>query len=562
MIILFPFEYFFLKSKAIQLTPKLLSFESDSLETSKMICETDLIITDLNQYIDTSKVIITHFETMDLSVSVDSPTLEASLKRKNISKLLQTALLCSHIEDRLVPSQSQISSYFPIDEVSLETQWPKLRAWQRESIWLTQHQESKTHMTQLMCMGDIDRLLERCTHVLTQNGIDILKKEHVAKIIASEHKHGHALERVWGYAFKIDSRDNQSEDIPNDLIYIGAISVFAPLKAGEKMEKTKPLAFKTTSSLNASYKVIAFSQEPPIYVTSVAKALNLLNEDNRLLDQSKLMSFSNKTLEPVLERYAFFSRMDDDQKYRILSLYRKKNQKLMRAAEGDSRLNLIEDLQFDFSTNQTYQEEAFKMAFLESQNLEDRFYKLRAFILTMHLIELIAFNFTKLASPYLLLIMNVMISVIVGISLFIESVELKKATGSEDSLVVRKPLHKSTFKHILVYGVLIGLYCLINQKQFSVIPFLGLTIIGMAFMLQNQRAISLRQIAIKKTPLNAASGVLILIFLGIASWEMRANFDVNTLMKLIALSFTPMILHDLFKLTTAYIRKFSTVIKS
>lgn len=559
MIILFPFEYFFLKSKAIQLTPKLLSFKTDTLETAKLICDTDLIVKDLGQYIDASKAIITHFETVDLNVSVDSPAFENTLKRKNISKLLQTALLCSHKDDRLVPSQSQISSYFPLDEGALDLQWPKLRAWQRESIWLTQHQETKTHMTQLMCMGDVDRLLERCTHVLTQNGIDILKKEHVAKIIASEHKHGHALERVWGYAFKIDSKDNQSEEIPNDLIYIGAISVFAPLMASETLNA---LEYPQEPSLTHRYKVIAFSQESPIYVTSIVKALNLIKDDRRLLDQNMLMTYSNKTLEPVLERYGFFCRMDDDQKYRILTLYRKKNQKLLRATESDSALNRLETSLFEFSTDQAYHEKLYNRAFLESQNLENRFYKLGAFVFTMHLIELIAFNFTKTASPYMLLIMNLMISSILGISLFVEAVELNSISVSKEKTMNRKSKPKSTYKHILVYGILIGIYCLINQSQFTVVPFVGLTIVGMAFMLQNQKSISLRQIALKKTPLNAASGLLILLFLGLASWEMKSQFDANTLMKLLAFSFTPMILHDLIKLTKAYVHKFSAVIKS
>ncbi len=552
MVILMPFELYFIQNQAFRLYPKLISYKSDCLETAKSIYKSELIITDMSHLVDYSNSKITHLETLDLEISLSKSETEndnALLGRKNITKLLQTAFLCAHEDDRLIPHTAQLQSLFQIDKSTLSTQWPKLRSWENEGLWLTQHQETKTHMTQLMCMGDLDQLLERCTHVLTQNGIDILKKEHVAKIIASEHKHGHALERVWGYAFKIDSKTNVSDDIPSDFIYVGAISIFAPIKDTFKSEE---LSDDTTekNQLKKSYRVITFSQESPIYVNAVAKHLNLLNEANRVLDQSKLISCSNKTLLPVLHRYAFLTRFNGDQIHRILSLYKKSNTVLLKTACTKSPLNQLDDPFFDYFVDDIYEEQSFIRAFEESNALITRFDKLKSFILSVHLVELFTFTTLLTVSPYLLLLLNFTISTLLGLALFVECIDDSK----------KKKKKSSPLPQTILVSIFVGLYCLmISRSNYhpELLSFMGLIFVGMAFIFQYPVAISLRKIAFNRTALNATSGFLILFFMSIAFWKMKSNFEFNHLIQLIMYTLTPMILHDLVKLSKLYLDIFS-----
>lgn len=558
MVILMPFELYFIQNQAYKLYPKLISYKSDCLETAKSIHKSDLIITDMNHLVDYTKSKITHLETLDLEIELSENKDKKDsvlLGRKNITKLLQTALLCAHEDERLIPCTAQIQSFFPIDETALSAQWPKLRAWQNEGLWLTQHQETKTHMTQLMCMGDLDRLLERCTHVLTQNGIDILKKEHVAKIIASEHKHGHALERVWGYAFKIDSKDNVADDIPSDLIYIGAVSIFAPIKGIPKRVETTPSYVERFQQDN-SYKAITFSQESPIYVNAIAKHLNLLNEESRVLDQSKLISFSNKTLAPVLHRYTFITRFNGDQVQRILSLYRKKNAVILKTACANSPLKQLDHTLFDYFVDGTYEEKSFSKAFEESNTLVVRFNKLKAFILSVHLVELVAFTTLLTISPYLLLLLNIITSSLLGLALFVENIDTFKPFKIKSKANLNP--------RIILTSLFVGLYCLmVSHSNFHPEPliFMGLVFVAMAFIFQYPKAISLRKIAFNHTALNATSGFLILIFMVGAFWKMRSHFEFTLLTQLVMYAMTPMILHDLIKLSRSYFHKFSKQLK-
>ncbi|GAU76859.1 hypothetical protein [Fusibacter sp. 3D3] len=566
MVILMPFELYFIQNQALKLYPKLISYKTDCLETAKSIYKSNLIITDLNHLMDSKNSKITHFETLDLEIALSENKAEndkSIQSRKNITKLLQTALLCDHEDERLIPVKAQLQSYFPIDMTVLSAQWPKMRAWETESLWITQHQEIKTNMTQLMCMGDIDRLLSRCTHVLTQNGIDILKKEHVAKIIASEHKHGHALERVWGYAFKIDSADNRSNDIPSDFIYIGAISVFAPLVETpiavtpniQNEPLTKAPSEKAPSEI--FFKVITFSQESPVYVNAVAKSLNLLDETCRILDQNKLMTFSNKTLFPILHRYAFLTRFNEDQIHRILSLYRKGNAVILKTACTEHALKSLDHALFDYFVDQIYEKKAFSNAFEESKTLVARFDKLKAFVLSVHLVELIALTTLLTTSPLGVLILNLMSTSLLGLALFVENMDSSKS--------FQRVLKASLIRKIIPVSLCVGLYCLmISHSHYHSTPliFMGLLFVGLAFIFQYPSALSLRKIAFTHTALNATSGILILIFMIGASWKMRSNFELVLLTQLVMYAMTPMILHDLIKLSRLYLSQLSKRLKA
>ncbi|MBF4693227.1 hypothetical protein ISU02_08855 [Fusibacter sp. Q10-2] len=559
MVVLMPVELYFVQNQAFKLYPKLISYKSDSLETSKSIHKSNLIVTDMNHLVDYSNSRIAHLETFDLEIALSEHSAvndKTLLGRKNMTKLLQTALLCAHEDERLVPSKIQLQSLFPIDEIALSAQWPKIRAWQNEGLWLTQHQEIKTHMTQLMCMGDLDQLLERCTHVLTQNGIDILKKEHVAKIIASEHKHGHALERVWGYAFKIDSRDNVIDDIPSDLIYIGAISIFAPIKTTPKIAEKSANYFEKIHC-DKPYKVITFSQESPIYVNAIAKHLNLLNEESRVFDQSKLITFSNKTLAPVLHRYTFMTRFNEDQVHRIVSLYRKNTAVILKTACEKSPLKQLDDTLFDYFVDKTYEEKSFSEVFEESKTLVIRFDKLKSFIISLHLVELITLRMLFTVSPYLLLLLNLSLSGLLGLALFVETVDTSKPVKSKSISYFNS--------NILHIGIWVGLYCLmISYSNYHPEPlfFMGLVFVGMAFIFQYPVSISLRKIAFHQTALNTTSGILILIFMIGAFWSMRFDFEFTLLTQLVMYAMTPMILHDLIKLSRSYLNKISKRLKS
>lgn len=514
VVIFLPFELAFVKWICLKIYPAVISFTADRLEIAKDLHHTDRILINLDDLYAKKSGRLQDIITLDHHHKLIDETLDSAqpLYDKNSFKLLQVAALCRGESEKNLPKILELLEMTPED---LNLKWPLIRKWQIEDICFSKHKEVKTHMTQILCAGSTEAVLERCTHVLTQNGIDILKKEHVAKIITDERRHN---SRFWAYAFKVGSDDS---DDPADLIYIGSLGIEHHL-------------IDMDISLFDNHSCILFSSEPPTYAQKLA---GQFFKEPRLLDRKKFRSMTNKELYSILDRYVLFTRMDSSDRDRLFSLYRKKNLQMLHTFKGGDAIPE------DFHMREPIQWSTLNQNISDSSLLEIRFSKATRYVISMHLIEALILPLLISAPAWSVALINLATSLLLGGSLFWELPDNRQRL--------------SKFSTVLIGG-LIACYLWIVSRSVSPNEFLLLMIFGLlsvSMMIQNPLALSLRQISFKRTPLYGSVGFIIVLSLIFYMPLMHLPYNFERIIRLFTLGIVPMLLHDMYKLTRLYIGK-------
>lgn len=191
----------------------------------------------------------------------------------------------------------------------------------------TVHKENDNSYIQYT-KGAPDELLQKCTKILTTEGIVDLTEAHKHSIIdANREMAGRAL-RVLGAAMKkTDSlpQDTSAEALEKDLVFVGLAGMIDPVRPEVKaaIEKCR----------DAGIKTIMITGDHRDTAVAIAKELQIITDEKQAITGADLSNLTDEEFEEAIKNYAVYARVQPEHKVRIVNTWKKHNK--ITAMTGD-----------------------------------------------------------------------------------------------------------------------------------------------------------------------------------------------------------------------------------
>lgn len=254
---------------------------------------------------------------------------------------LRAAVACNNAE--LTLENNQLSAVGDPTEIALLIAAAKVGFWRDElTSTFTRVRElpfnSERKRMTVLCReadqlfafvkGAPEILLERCTHLLTHDGIkemtsnDRARMQQSCQLMASE-----AL-RLLAFAerrLEFSSSKIADEDIENNLVFLGLVGLQDPPHADVKDSVSR--------CKQAGIKPVMITGDHPNTAKAIAEELGILNAGDRLITGVELDKMSDDEFLKCVTEIAVYARVSAEHKLKIIRAW-KKNQKIV-AMTGD-----------------------------------------------------------------------------------------------------------------------------------------------------------------------------------------------------------------------------------
>ncbi|HGF1595705.1 TPA: cation-translocating P-type ATPase [Legionella pneumophila] len=254
---------------------------------------------------------------------------------------LRAAVACNNAE--LALENNQLSAVGDPTEIALLIAAAKVGFWRDElTSTFTRVRElpfnSERKRMTVLCReadqlfafvkGAPEILLERCTHLLTHDGIkemtsnDRARMQQSCQLMASE-----AL-RLLAFAerrLEFSSSKIADEDIENNLVFLGLVGLQDPPHADVKDSVSR--------CKQAGIKPVMITGDHPNTAKAIAEELGILNAGDRLITGVELDKMSDDEFLKCVTEIAVYARVSAEHKLKIIRAW-KKNQKIV-AMTGD-----------------------------------------------------------------------------------------------------------------------------------------------------------------------------------------------------------------------------------
>lgn len=254
---------------------------------------------------------------------------------------LRAAVACNNAE--LTLENNQLSAVGDPTEIALLIAAAKVGFWRDElTSTFTRVRElpfnSERKRMTVLCReadqlfafvkGAPEILLERCTHLLTHDGIkemtsnDRARMQQSCQLMASE-----AL-RLLAFAerrLEFSSSKIADEDIENNLVFLGLVGLQDPPHADVKDSVSR--------CKQAGIKPVMITGDHPNTAKAIAEQLGILNAGDRLITGVELDKMSDDEFLKCVTEIAVYARVSAEHKLKIIRAW-KKNQKIV-AMTGD-----------------------------------------------------------------------------------------------------------------------------------------------------------------------------------------------------------------------------------
>ncbi|HAU1249882.1 TPA: cation-translocating P-type ATPase [Legionella pneumophila] len=176
--------------------------------------------------------------------------------------------------------------------------------------------------------GAPELILERCTHVLTKDGIkkftlsDRARMQQSCEVMASE-----AL-RLLAFAtrqLESSSLDDSDVDIENNLVLLGLIGLQDPPHAEAKASVNR--------CKMAGIKPVMITGDHPDTARAIAQELGILNSDDRLVTGKELDALSDEEFTQCVKQISVYARVTAEHKLKIVRAWKK--HQMIVAMTGD-----------------------------------------------------------------------------------------------------------------------------------------------------------------------------------------------------------------------------------
>lgn len=176
--------------------------------------------------------------------------------------------------------------------------------------------------------GAPDVLLDKCTHILTGEGIVPLNDSHREEILNANKNMASKALRVLAAALRnYDDMpaDTSPEGLEKDLTFVGLTGMIDPVRPEVKdaIEQCR----------HAGIKPIMITGDHRDTAVAIAKELGIITDDSQAITGSELSKISDTDFEERVTQFAVYARVQPEHKVRIVNAWKKKEK--ITAMTGD-----------------------------------------------------------------------------------------------------------------------------------------------------------------------------------------------------------------------------------
>ncbi|MCY6484269.1 HAD-IC family P-type ATPase [Clostridium aestuarii] len=304
---------------------KKLGVELKGISSIQMLSKTDVIFVDKIGTLTENQMYVRKIYSCEKIMEVDSK--EIHIDEDNIDRILNIGILCSDakrntdgeiikgdlIEKALVMYGIKKSIYKKeLDKIYKRTFQIPYDTDKRIKTSLNKIDDNYRANVR----GAVDKLLERCTHIM-KNGVEIeLTVEDTNQIKDAHLNMSNECLLVEGYAYRnFHYQPTVNENIESNLVFVGLIGFENPIKENmsEYLNYCRSLAIKPVIMTNDN-KVTALA---------FGKKYGILNRNDMVLSEVEMEHMTDDEVEKFIERIGIYCKISAENKWRIAYGFKK-----------------------------------------------------------------------------------------------------------------------------------------------------------------------------------------------------------------------------------------------
>lgn len=179
----------------------------------------------------------------------------------------------------------------------------------------------------LFTKGAIDVLVDRLTHIYSEQGISPINSKDLNSIIETAETFSKEGLRVLAFAYKVidELRELRSED-EADYIFLGLIGMIDPPR--ETSKEAVEICHK------AGIKPIMITGDHRVTATTIAEEIGIFHEGDLCIEGIELDNMTDEMLEAQLENITVYARVAPVHKIRIVEAFQKQGKVVAMTGDG------------------------------------------------------------------------------------------------------------------------------------------------------------------------------------------------------------------------------------
>lgn len=174
--------------------------------------------------------------------------------------------------------------------------------------------------------GAPDGLMNICTHIWTQEGVQPLTPERRTTVVAENDRLASAGLRVLGVAYRtVEQLEGNIENLEHDMVFVGMIGMIDPPR--EEVKQAVAVCRR------AGIRPVMITGDHPLTAKAIAIDLNITTPESAVYTGIQLSEMDEEQLENIVEQVSVFARVSPEDKLRIVRALQKRGH--IAAMTGD-----------------------------------------------------------------------------------------------------------------------------------------------------------------------------------------------------------------------------------
>lgn len=223
---------------------------------------------------------------------------------------------------------------YGIDRKKTEESYPRVWEFPFDS---TRRRMSTIHLSGqkkylVTVKGAAEEILNLCTKIQTEKGIEPLTKKHKDTLLKTNGLMALDALRILGFAYKeipVNPQLLKSQaraQVETDFIFVGMQGMIDPPREG---------VFEAVDSCKkAGIRIFIVSGDYGVTTKAIAQEIGIATPETRVVTGEEMESLNDEMLQKILEGSAIFSRMNPDHKFRVVSLLQKMGERVAVTGDG------------------------------------------------------------------------------------------------------------------------------------------------------------------------------------------------------------------------------------
>ncbi|KOA21255.1 calcium-transporting ATPase 1 [Clostridium homopropionicum DSM 5847] len=297
----------------------------EGLSTMKLLSDIDVMIFDKIGFLTEEKMYVNNFFTNGKLFEVNSIDIEENMD--NIDRIIKIGLACN---DAKINSEDEFSKGTLIEKAIIKQGMDlginkKAVDLEQPRVFQIPYDVDKRIRTTLnkiddkyraSIVGSVDKLLERCTHVM-RNGIEVeISLKDIEEIKNADLKLSMNYLHAIAFAYRNFSYEpSVNENIESNLVFVGLIGFYNPIHENIQgyIRYCKALAIKP----------VIITEDNKIVATVLGERIKVLNKNDLVLSGVELDNMEEDEIEKYVERVGVYSRISSQNKLKIVESFKR-----------------------------------------------------------------------------------------------------------------------------------------------------------------------------------------------------------------------------------------------